>query len=317
MSFIEQLNALEPTRVAFVCCVILSTLAAITLSRNMRRSKPAGTVVLQDPSKRYSLPLVDKLHVSEHVRRFRFGLESGGHILGLPIGKHITLSATISNPRDSREPPKYVARQYTPISSDYTGGGYVDLLVKVYRKNEHPSFPDGGWMTQYLDSLSLGSLVDVKGPSGRVEYLEHGRFQIGRSVLKCSQVAMIAGGTGITPMYQLIQHVLETRKGSDHLSLSLLYGNQHPGDILLREELGSFAESHPSQFKLTYTVDRLEKDEKWTGFFGFVTKEMILASLPAPSDDLIVLLCGSPPMVNLLENLLLNLGYPKLRIHAF
>ena len=36
-----------------------------------------------------------------------------------------------------------VLRAYTPTSSD-DEQGYFDLVIKVYWKNEHPRFPDGG-----------------------------------------------------------------------------------------------------------------------------------------------------------------------------
>ena len=51
---------------------------------------------------------------------------------------------------------------------------------------------------------------------------------------------MIAGGTGITPMYQVIKAVL--KQADDETQLALLYANQSPDDILLFEELQSLAE---------------------------------------------------------------------------
>ena len=65
---------------------------------------------------------------------------------------------------------------------------------------------------------------------------------------------MIAGGTGITPMLQLVRAVF--RDPEDETRLSLLFANQTEEDILLREELEQLASEHPDQFKLWYTVDR-------------------------------------------------------------
>jgi len=39
----------------------------------------------------------------------------------------------------------------------------------------HPKFPDGGKMSQYLDSLIIGDTIDVRGPSGRLQYKRNGR----------------------------------------------------------------------------------------------------------------------------------------------
>ena len=37
--------------------------------------------------------------------------------------------------------------------------GFFDLVVKVYFKDTHPKFPDGGKMSQYLESLGIGAHV--------------------------------------------------------------------------------------------------------------------------------------------------------------
>ena len=48
------------------------------------------------------------------------------------------------------------------------------LYIQVYARNVHPKFPDGGKMSQHLDSLTIGDTVDVRGPSGKVIYLGRG-----------------------------------------------------------------------------------------------------------------------------------------------
>ena len=292
--------------------VLVSTVFGFLLSKRLLNSKPSGIQTLQSSTVKHSFELVEKEQISDHVIRLRFKLPSAAHVLGLTIGRHITVSAMIVNPLNETERLKYFARQYTPITNDYEDKGYFDLVVKVYRKNDHPKFPEGGWMSQYLDSLSIGSSIDVRGPNGRIQYLEKGSFKIGQISLKARHIAMIAGGTGVTPMYQLIRHLEHSRSGQDGIKLSLLFGNQHPGDILLRSELEAFPD-----LALNLTVDRVDPGEEWQGHTGFVDETMIKSSFPKPSSDVLVLLCGPPPMVRSLEVLLLNLGYDKSRIYAF
>lgn len=64
---------------------------------------------------------------------------------------------------------------------------------------------------------------------------------------------MVLGGTGITPMLQLIRHI--TKDSKDTTKMALLFANQAEKDILLRDELEEAAAKHPDQFKLWYTVD--------------------------------------------------------------
>jgi cytochrome-b5 reductase len=296
--------------------VVTSIVLVASASFRMFGSRQAKTLTAN--SIKHKFPLIEKIVVTDSTRIFRLGLPSPEHILGLPIGKHIMVSAELMNPLTGEGPPKYIARQYTPITSDYSSKGYFELLVKVYRKNEHPRFPEGGWMSQYLESLSIGDTVDIRGPFGRIEYLERGLFRVGGSEdINATHVAMVAGGTGITPMYQLIAHVLRDRKGVDGLKLSLLYGNQHPEDILLHDTLLEFAKEYPDQFSLSLTVDKVNEGQSWDGFQGYVSAEMIRASLPSPGPDVLVLLCGAPMMVKSVETVLLQEQYPKDRIIAY
>jgi len=62
-----------------------------------------------------------------------------------------------------------IERKYTPISS-VDVKGYVDLLIKVYRPNEHPKFPEGGKLTPWLESLELNKFMQISGPYGKLEY---------------------------------------------------------------------------------------------------------------------------------------------------
>ncbi|XP_078112275.1 NADH-cytochrome b5 reductase 2 [Sander vitreus] len=247
-------------------------------------------VTLQDTMVKYSLPLIDKQEISHDTKKFRFGLSSATHILGLPVGQHVYLSAKVNG--------SLVVRAYTPVSSD-EDQGYVDLVVKVYYKNCHPSFPEGGKMSQYLDNMAIGDSIDFRGPNGLLVYQGNGQFSIrpdkksGPKVRKFKQVGMIAGGTGITPMLQLIRSI--TADPTDSTKCSLIFANQTEKDILLREELEEVKKNHPDKVKLWFTLDKPPMD--WSYSSGFVTDDMIKDHLPAPSTDVLVVLCGPPPMI--------------------
>nr|CAD7574459.1 unnamed protein product [Timema californicum] len=270
---------------------VVATTALLAKYYFSRKRSKTEVVTLQDPTVKYALPLVEKEELSHDTRRFRFGLPSDNHILGLPVGQHIHLSAKIED--------NLVIRSYTPVTSD-DHKGYMDLVIKVYFKNVHPKFPEGGKMSQYLENMKLGETIDVRGPSGRLIYLGGGKFSIKTlrkdpaHIVSVKKVAMIAGGTGITPMLQLIRYI--TKEEDDHTEMSLLFANQSEDDILLKQELEEVAESFPDQFKLWYTVDR--PTEGWKYSTGFVSAEMIQEHLFPPSRDTLVLMCGPPPMIN-------------------
>lgn len=193
-------------------CLLIGTLVFIQFS------KPP-TVLPQSEFKKY--PLIRKEILSHDTRRFTFGLPKG-HVLGLPTGQHISL-------RFTDQDGKAVLRSYTPVSDNSTVGE-VSLVIKVYKAGVHPKFPEGGKMSQHLDSLKIGDTIDMKGPKGHLDYKKGGKFTVkplGKPTesRQTKQIIMIAGGTGITPMLQILHFIFEN-PGDAGIQVKLLYANQ-------------------------------------------------------------------------------------------
>jgi len=166
-------------------------------------------------------------------------------------------------------------------------------VIKIYKGGVIERFPDGGKMSQYFGGLIVGDSVNLSGPFGLVEYKGEGLFTWKGKSFRCSNVGMIAGGTGITPMLQVISAIIKDPK--DTTKVSLLYANQTEEDILVRKELEDIAAAHPDRFKIWYTLDR--PAENWKYSKGFISKELISAHFPPAGDDTVILMCGPPPMI--------------------
>lgn len=232
-----------------------------------------------DPRQWQKLTLHDKMKVSSNVYHFVFSLPHSDLPLGLPIGQHVAIHATISG--------RSVSRSYTPVSNN-SDVGHVGVLVKVY-----PT----GVMTKYLEGLKVGDEVEFRGPKGAMRYTRNLSRYIG----------MIAGGTGITPMYQVIRAICSDP--ADNTQVSLLYANDSEADILLKENLDSLAKQYPQKFQVHYVL--VIPPSGWTGSVGFVTADLIRQKLAEPSDDSRVLLCGPPPMLTAMKEALSGLGYQE------
>ena len=63
---------------------------------------------------------------------------------------------------------------------------------------------------------------------------------------------MLAGGTGVTPMFQVVNAIL--RDPRDKTQLSLIFANVTEDDILLRTELDTLAAVHPN-FSVHYVLN--------------------------------------------------------------
>lgn len=105
------------------------------------------------------------------------------------------------------------------------------------------------------------------------------------------QVALIGGGSGITPLYQILTHALRDRTNTT--KFTLLYGNLTEDDILLREQFDNLKKTYPKTFDVVYFVDKKStKDESIRE--GYITKDAIKKY--GPSADLAqkvkVFVCG-------------------------
>ena len=148
-------------------------------------------------------------------------------------------------------------------------------------------------------------------------------------------IGMIAGGTGITPMLQLVRDVLKHR--DDDCQLWLLFANQvSPCARAVRIGIHmnvcvcvSDREGHPSANRVGRHQQRATRPLQvvvhsrqptrrfaqhatgllydpckpshlitgWTYSSGFVSEDMIKEHLPEPSADTLILMCGPPPMI--------------------
>ncbi|KAI3976403.1 hypothetical protein MKX01_038702 [Papaver californicum] len=228
--------------------------------------------------------LIAKTSISHDVRVFRFALPSADQVLGLPVGKHIFVCAHVND--------KLCMRAYTP-SSTVDEVGYFELVIKVYFGGVHPKFPNGGIMSQHLDSLPLGGTIDVKGPLGHIEYTGRGNFTVHGKHKFAKRLAMLAGGTGITPIYQIVQAILKDPE--DETEMYIVFANRTEDDILLMDELDCWAEKH-ERLKVWYVVGETLR-EGWKYSVGFITEEVLREHIPSASDDTLALACGPPPMI--------------------
>eukprot|EP00158_Paraphelidium_tribonemae_P001800 Partr_v1_DN24824_c0_g1_i3_m29672 putative May mediate the reduction of outer membrane cytochrome b5 (By similarity) len=230
----------------------------------------------------FTLVNIDKQ--SHNTAVFRFAFPNPSDVAGLPIASCLVTKIEVDGTDEKTGAPKKVAiiRPYTPITEPHIRG-HLDLLIKCY--------PDGK-MTQHLFKLKVGDTLLFKGPFPKIEYVPN----------KWNHVGMLAGGTGITPMWQVIQKAMKNE--SDKTKITLLYANVSEGDILLKQEFDQLAKDHPERFHVHYTLDKPQSPKEWKGFQGYITADMLKAAgMPTPSDNAIMFVCGNDHMMKALSGL--------------
>lgn len=271
--------------------------------------------------------LTAKTAVSADSKIFSFRLDHTEQLLGLPIGQHLMVRLRDPATREA------VMRAYTPLSMDLPGDdaarGVLDILIKIYR--DAPGRP-GGRMTLALDSLPVGHAVDFKGPIGHFEYLGRGCCAVGSGKAvrrrRVRRFVMICGGSGITPVFQVLRAVLAASADDDPTRCLLLDGNRTAADILCRAELDALAAAHQDRFQVVHVLSRPHPDDGWNGLCGRMDAAFFLHHVgrpppppPPPPHDRrgrdLVLVCGPEPMEASVRQIFPDMGWAKEDIHFF
>ncbi|XP_076441230.1 NADH-cytochrome b5 reductase-like isoform X2 [Babylonia areolata] len=130
---------------------------------------------------------------------WRFTCQLGCHqCLGLLPGQHVVIRGCSEG--------KSITRQYTPISEVALKGSF-ELLIKIVKQ-----WQEGDWL-------------DIRGPFGTLQYTPN----------EYSRVLMLAAGTGIAPMAQLIQTILSNE--AEEGRIRLLYACKTYQDVLMKREI--------------------------------------------------------------------------------
>ncbi|KAJ3332012.1 hypothetical protein HDU76_001574 [Blyttiomyces sp. JEL0837] len=236
-----------------------------------RKAKERPVAALDGESFR-EFQLKDVVPITHNTSRFRFALPEGTAELGLPTASCVVTKFVRGVKPDGKL--DVVIRPYTPVEDPAEGyTGYFDLIIKKY--------PDGP-MSNHIFSLKKGDTLNIKGPIAKYPYVSN----------KDAHIGMIAGGTGITPMLQVIQRVFSNP--SDKTKLTLIFANVTKEDIILKEYWDSLEKEHKGQFEVFYTLDKPTDD--WKQGKGFVNEDMINKFMPKPGQGK-VFICGPNPML--------------------
>ncbi|MHB1533927.1 MAG: ferredoxin--NADP reductase [Acidimicrobiales bacterium] len=161
-----------------------------------------------------------------------------GKGLSFAPGQFIGIEASVVGARRRRTP-------YCIMSAP-DGGDTFSLLVRVVPR---------GPLSRHLAALEVGDEISFRGPTGRSMIPAHDN----------SELALIATGVGISPLYALARDLLVS--GTER-RIRLLWGLRLVQDICLLSELEALVEGYPN---FSYEITLSQPDASWCGLKGRVT----------------------------------------------
>ena len=222
-------------------------------------------------------PLLERAVLSHDTIRVSFGLPDRTRPLNLATCACILARGGKGG---DGEP---VVRPYTPTSTNSMLGAF-ELVVKVY--------PDGT-LSRAMSEMAIGEALQFKHVPQNVKV---------QYPFSASHVAMLVGGTGITPMVQALHAILGTP--GDTTVITMLLGNKTEEDILLRTQLDHWSAAFPDRLRITHVLSDAPPpaaaESSWSGERGFITSELIRTHVPPPAENPLVMVCGPPPMYDAL-----------------
>ena len=256
--------------------------------------KPKQVTSALDPERFLDLKLKAVEPYNHNTSRFIFELPGDGSGAALsPVTSLIAVRASEGAPGAPVDKKgKLAVRAYTPISRPEHEGEIV-LLIKKYEK---------GVISKYVhEQLKPGDTLAVKGPIPKFPY--KGTYSSPTCFVshvfsstpipaanEYEHVALIGGGSGITPLYQLLDNAL--RDPTNKTRFTLLYANVSESDILLHDELAALERAYPHALRVVHTLDN--PPAGWAGAKGYISREFISAHVPPAErgDRIKVLICG-------------------------
>jgi len=226
------------------------------------------------------------------IRSFYLEPTDGDVLLPFEAGQFLTIRVT---PPDAEKP---AIRTYTISSAP------ADLHYRISVKRE-----DEGTVSKHLhDRLKTGDHIEAKAPSGDffIDAAEH------------RPAVLLAGGVGITPMISMARHIVVESLRTRHLRpLTIFHAAQTTDQRAFYQAFRDLEQGTERGIRYFSIISKPMAEEKPGVNFngtGYITADILKQTLPL--DDYDFFLCGPPPFMQVLYNILRGLGVRDVRIFA-
>lgn len=227
---------------------------------------------------------------SSSVVKFQFELPPGTRF-SFQSGQHLV----------ARE--EDLVRPFTLLSRPGKMLSQFQVLIKLYKKGEMSRVIANRWKP--------GEKVQWRGPLGSINYKPN----------TLGSVLLIAAGTGIVPLYQLADRIVENE--DDETRVTLLYACRAYDEILLQPELHRM--QNYWNFKVRYFLSRCDRQQADSArkhnedvFCNRITREDLEAEISSlKSSSFRVFVCGPRAFERHMIDWLKDSGVQQFQIDTF
>jgi len=265
-------------------CVFLASLAlrpaGSSPSRSLRSVSPQlSPPVVKPHSDSFSLELIRSEVQTRDAKTLCFRIREGKQLIAKP-GQFLTFHLDI----DGNQVVRCYSICSSPLKTDY-----VEIT---------PKRTENGYVSLFLNERATpGLTIRASGPAGQFYFDEELH----------TEIVLIAGGSGITPMIAMLRYIEERAL---HVPVTLIYCVRTSQDIIFQRELTRLNRSL-ARFRLIITLSA--PDSGWKGNKGRLNKELLLERVldfRAPT----FFLCGPGAFMQHVSELLKEQGVSADRI---
>jgi|GEM_PF-999842 len=237
----------------------------------------------------------------KNTREIRFNLPGSLQKSGLEVGQYVAIRGEIDG--------ETLVGYFSPITRT-NEEGVLSILCRFDAK--------GGPVYKLLEYIRPGNVVSMKAVGGlKLSLDSNGILYNNKRVRK---IGLIAGGTGIAPMMQIIREYLHFASKYPQLVLplgvNLLYGAEEESDLAFIESFEYLRQNNPEHFRFYPILNKPPLG--WTDGVGFVKPQNIKSCIfYPPADDQLIVICGPPLFEKIMCTTLKNLGFPRESYYAY
>lgn len=190
-------------------------------------------------------------------------------------GQYVNLKLTLDG--------KEIRRAYSICSSPESG----ELRIAI------KAVSDGAFSQFANTKLKAGDTIEVGTPEGK--------FTFEPDANRLKNYAAFVAGSGITPVFSIIQNVLISEPKS---SFVLVYGNKTPEDTIFHEQLHDLQLKNVGRFFIHYVYSKTKVDGELFGRIEKSTVNFVLNNKHKEKDFDKFYLCGPEEMITVVSNVL-------------